>query len=342
MSASRVVVAGVGARCAVGLDARQVGFVLRAGFPAMAEAPLGNVEGEAITMGFVPTLDGRLVGAERLAALAQPPLEEAIAGMRDAVAEVHIAIDERCEDSTAVAGLLSAMVKRIMRAATVGHVSVEACGEAGPGAFVRAAMAALETRRADVVVVGGVHSDYDPRAIAALEASGRLFSPDNLDARIPGEAAAFVVLTRAGDAARRGLATLARVMGAGAGREKARHDNDEPAYEALGMTAAVHQATRVLKEAGQTAGWMLTDLTTEMRRLYEWESVFVRVQKVLGRPYVVESPAQRIGYLGAAAIPLFVAMAATAWQYGYAPSPIALCVAGNDGGDRAALLLGKA
>jgi 3-oxoacyl-[acyl-carrier-protein] synthase-1 len=336
---SSVVVVKVGAKTAVGLNARQTGFLLRAGFPAMAEAPLADAAGEAITMAFVPTLDGRLVGAERLAALARAPFEEAIESVRSLPGDVYVAIDEGCDESAMAIQGLEAMVKRAMPAA---KVSVEARGEAAPAALLPAAIRILETRRADVAVIGGVHSDYDPRCIAALEASGRLFSRDNLDARIPGEAAAFFVLMRATDARRQGLVPLARVIGVGAGRERARPDNDEPAYEALGLTAAVRDATKSLAGDGRTAGWILTDLTGEMRRLYEWQSVFVRAQKVLGRPYIIDSPAQRIGYLGAAAMPLFVAMAATAWGHGYAPSPIALCTAGTDGGDRAALVLGKA
>jgi 3-oxoacyl-[acyl-carrier-protein] synthase-1 len=333
------VIVSVGAKTVVGLDARQTGFLLRAGFPAMAESPLANAEGEAITMGFVPTLDGGLVGPERLSALGRAPFEEAVAPIRDLVADVHVAIDEGCEDAALAIHLLEAMVKRVMPAA---NVRVEARGEAGPGAMLAAALRSLETRKSDIVVIGGVHSDHDPRVIAALEASGRLFSRDNLDARIPGEAAAFFVLMRAGDAARHRLTPLARVIGVGTGRERARPDNDDSAYEALGLTAAVRQATEPLSAAGTTAGWMLTDLTFEMRRQYEWQSVWVRSQKVLGNPYLIESPAQRIGYLGAAALPLFAAVAATAWSHGYAPSPVALLLAGNDGGDRAAAVLGQA
>ncbi|WP_437663373.1 beta-ketoacyl synthase N-terminal-like domain-containing protein [Sorangium sp. So ce1182] len=335
---SAITVARVGAKTAVGLNAQQTGFLLRAGFPAMAEAPLANAAGEAITMAFVPTIDGRLVGAERLAALARAPLEEAVAPVRDVAAEVYVAIDEGCVEGPLSIALLEALVKRVTPAA---KVAVEARGEAGPGAFLPAAIRALETRRVDAVVIGGVHSDHDPRAIAALEASGRLFSRDNLDARIPGEAAAFFLLMRTADAARLKLTSIAHVIGVGTGRERARPDNDELAYEATGLTAAVRQATEPLAADGRTVGWILTDLTGEMRRQYEWQSVFVRAQKVLGKPYLIESPAQRIGYLGAAATPLFVAMAATAWKHGYAPSPIALAMAGNDGGDRVAVVLGK-
>ena len=226
---SVVAIVSVGAKTPVGLNARQTGFLLRAGFPAMDEAPLANAAGEAVTMAFVPTLDGRLVGAERLSALARAPFAEAVEPIRDLVAEVHVAIDEGCEDAALAIHLLEAMVKRVMPAATV---SVQARGEAAAGTLVPAAIAALETRRADFVVMGGVHSDHDPRSIAALEASGRLFSRDNLDSRIPGEAAAFFVLMRAGEAGRYQLEPLARVVGVGVGRERARPDNEDSAHEA--------------------------------------------------------------------------------------------------------------
>jgi 3-oxoacyl-[acyl-carrier-protein] synthase-1 len=335
---SDVVVGKVGARTPVGLTAVQTGFLLRAGFPAMDEAPLANAKREAITMAFVPTLAGDLVGAERLVELSRAPFLEATAGLRELTAEVHVALDEGCPDAVLAGHLVEAMVKRAMPGATV---HVEPRGEAAAATSIPAAIRALETRRADVAVIGGVHSDYDPRVIAALEASGRLFSRDNLDSRIPGEAAAFFVLMRAADVGRHGLAPVARIHGVGAGRERALPDNDEPAYEALGLSAAVRGATEKLAAEGRAAGWLLTDLTYEMRRQYEWQSVFVRTQKVLGVPYVIEAPAQRIGYLGAAAMPLFVAVAATAWRHGYAPSPLALALAGNDGGDRAAMVLGK-
>jgi 3-oxoacyl-[acyl-carrier-protein] synthase-1 len=334
-----VAVVKVGARTPIGLDARQTGFLLRAGFPAMGEAAIADAAGEPISMAWVPTIDPRLVGPERLGALARPPFEEAVEPVRDAIAEVTIVLDEGYPEPRIAGAILEAMARRAMPSATV---TVEPRGEAALGALIPAAVRALTARKVEAVVLGGVHSDYDPAAIAALEESGRLFSRDNLDARIPGEAAAFVVLMREADAARRGLAPLARVLGVGTGVERARPDNDAPAFEALGLSAAVRLATEPLAKAGQTAGWMLTDLTSEMRRLYEWESVWVRAQRVLGNPYIIESPAQRIGYLGAAAMPLLVAMAATAWEHGYAPSPRALATAGNDGGERAALCLAKA
>ncbi|WP_437903018.1 hypothetical protein WME95_31310 [Sorangium sp. So ce327] len=335
---SAVGVVEVGARTPIGLNARQTGFLLRSGFPAVVEAPLANSAGEAITMGFVPTIDPRIVGPERLVLLAAPAFDEAVSRIGDGKILVQLALDEGARDAPAATRLLAAAVKR----STSATVEIVAGGEAALGPLLLEALNALSSMEVDAVILGGVHSDYDPRAIAALEESGRLFSPDNLDARIPGEGAAFFALMRDADAGRQGLRTVARVVGVGTGQERAGPHDDTPAYEALGLTSATRQAAEPLARAGQTAGWMLTDLTGEMRRLREWQAAFVRLQDVLGRPYVIESPAQRIGYLGAAAMPLFVAIAATAWEHGVAPSPAVIAAAGNDGGARAAVVLARA
>lgn len=330
-----VAIVNVGARTAIGLNARQTGFFVRAGFPALSEAPLANAAGEPITMGFVPTIDPLLVGVERLLALVMPVVEEAAGVFRDAKLWVSLSVDES-EAKTGAVFRLESVVKRLFPDA---RLNVVADGESG---FVKRwaeAVEVLELRQVDVVVLGGVHSDYDPVVIQGLEASGRLFSNENLDARIPGEAAGAIVLMRDGEAKRRGLSLLARVVGTGLGKSKATPENDVPAYGEQGLTGALKGASEGLAKTGQTAGWMLVDGTFEMYRMREWEAAFVRIQNVLGRPYIIESPAQRIGYLGAAAMPLLAGLAAMGWQYGYAPSPIAVVAVGNDGGDRAAMVL---
>lgn len=331
-----IAVVRVEACTAVGLTARQTGFMLRAGFPAMSESALANEAGEPITMAFLPTIDARICGTERLCALAKTPFDNVTEPFRTTRASVHVSLDEGYPGADLACDIVRGSLARILPKATV---TTDARGEASLGNWLPVAMRALEARQTDVAIFGGVHSDHDPVAITTLTQSGRLFAPDNLDSRIPGEAAAFIALMRADTAARAKLTPLAYIVGTGAAHERAKPDNEAPAFEALGMTAAVRSATKPLADTGRTAGWMLTDLTNEMRRQHEWQAVFVRSQRVLGNPYYIDSPAQRIGYLGAAAMPLFVAIAATAWEYGYAPAPVALALAGTDGGARAALVL---
>lgn len=334
MSLARVT--SVGARTPLGLDAVQTGFLLRAGFPAVAESPLAGPSGDAIAAGFVPVIDARTVGPERLVALARPALLEAAGSLRGPAVEVRLSIDPGTPAEAEARARLEAMVRDALPGS---RVTVSALGEAGAVASLPDAIRALALREADAVVIGGVHSDHDPRVISALAARGALFSPDNLDARIPGEAAAFFVIAREASGAGEGGSRLASLLGYGLSHQGEDEGDERPAAPALALWAAVKEATQPLRDRGVTAGWMWTDLCHEARRLREWQSVFVRAQAVLGRPYRLDSPAQRMGHLGAAALPLFVATAVTAWRHGFAPSPIALATAGSDAGDRAALLL---
>ncbi|MEZ4311716.1 MAG: beta-ketoacyl synthase N-terminal-like domain-containing protein [Polyangiaceae bacterium] len=343
---SELSIVGVGARTAVGLNALQTGFLLRAGFPAMTESPLADAAGEPVTMAFVPTLDGRLTGAKRLLALARHPFIEAMEAVRGMPAEVMIGIDEglACEADARLG--LAALAEELLPGA---KVTVSARGETGLVAALPAAVRALELRQADAVILGGVHSDHDPGQIASLESRGHLFSRENLDSRIPGEAAAFVVLMRAVEASGKKVARLCDVRGHGLAREEVRgaasaqgETGEPPAMAATALSSAIRAATEGLRREGAAAGWLWTDLTTETRRIHEWGAAFVRAQDVLARPYFVDSPAQRIGYLGAAALPLFAATACVAWRHGYAVSETALGIAGTDSGERAALLLGRA
>lgn len=333
-----VAIVKVGARTAIGLNAKQTGFMVRAGFPALGEAPIANAAGESITMAVVPTIDSLLVGSERLEMLALPALEEVKSVCRDATVCLRLSVDDYVMNSAGMAPFQAAIRRELSGA----DVRIDPDGEAGLVKRWAEAVEALETRRFDVAVLGGVHTDYDSRVILELDAAGRLFSTENLDARIPGEASGFVVLMREGDAKRRGLSPLARVLGTGMGRATATPTNDAPAYEAQGLTAALRQAGDTLLRSRRAAGWMLVDGTFEMYRMMEWQAAFVRVQGILGNPYVIESPAQRIGYLGAAAMPVLVGLAATGWEYGYGPSPIAVVTAGNDGGERVAMVLSSA
>jgi len=103
----------------------------------------------------------------------------------------------------------------------------------------------------------------------------------------------------------------------------------------------VRKAAAELVDEKLRVGWMLTDLTFEMWRVYEWQAMLVRTQHVWGEPQRMDAPAQRLGHLGAAAMPLHMVLASEAWRRGYAPHPLAFSLAGSDSGERAALLMSE-
>ena len=136
------------------------------------------------------------------------------------------------------------------------------------------------------------------------------------------------------------LPELARIHGIGSAFEKANPDNDESAFEAAGLTVALRRALELLgdEKSDEKVGWMLSDLTFEMREVYEWQAVAARHQRYFGDPQHADFPAHRLGHMGAAALPLCLTLAAEAWRAGFAPHERAVVTVGSDTGERAAVL----
>lgn len=341
------VVVGMGARTSVGLTARHTAFLLRTGAAGFHEAPLLDVNDEPVTFGSVPTLDPLLVGADRVRLLAEPAIEEAIEplGERAGALRLHVVLglDEHlgrkmgAAPSHADAIALEVRERLAPRFAAVTVESV-ARGEASAGLRLAAACEMLAKREADAVLLGGSHSDYEPEIIQRLSALDRLFGPGNINGVIPGEMSAFVLLVGASLARQQKLGSWAHLHAVGMGFEKANPENDEPAFDATGLTMALRAATAPMEADKLKAGWLLTDMTAEAHRVYEFQSAFVRTQKFLCDPQWIDSHAHKLGRLGAAALPLHVAMAATAWRHRFAPHGVALSTVGSDSGERVATL----
>jgi 3-oxoacyl-[acyl-carrier-protein] synthase I len=317
-----------GAQTPLGLDLCQTSMLLRAGFASMGEAALG-AEGEGVITCRSDALAETLIGAERLVQLAEPPFAEVLDALGPTPARMLfvLSLDATLSEADVehVAGKLGAMLRKRVSEA---RLEVVRLGAGGGAPVVAGALS-----RNDVVLWGGVHSDHDPWAIARLVAADRLYADDNLDAVMPGEAAAFVAL--ASGARSDGIAQL---FGIGHAVEAARPDNDVPAAPARGLTAAMRAATYRVDDVGR-AGWLLSDVGLETWRLMEWQTLITRAANVLTAPYRLDNPAQRLGSLGAAGAVLGLALAADGFARGHAPSPNALVLAGGDEGQRCAILL---
>ncbi|AKT37025.1 hypothetical protein [Chondromyces crocatus] len=349
-------VVSVGARTPLGLDAPQTAFSVRAGMPAMREAALVDAEGEQITMCFLPTLDPRLTGAARALALAGPALAEALDGLglhpgantassaNNAAtpplrARLALCLDEDV-DPTQGGWIASDLVRQARQRSLHVELEVSARGPAGPGYLLPALAAALTSGQLDLAILGGVHTDYDPARIARLERAGRLFRPpDHLSAVLPGEGAAFVVLADPAHLRRLAWKERARLLTVATGFEEARPDNDVSAFRATGLTAAVRSALAPFTSETDRVGWILTDLGFETFRHFEHQAVLTRTQAHFGPPQHIDSPAQRLGHLGAAVVPLHLALGVEGFRRGHAPHHRLLSLSGSDGGERAAMVV---
>ncbi|MGZ5969405.1 MAG: beta-ketoacyl synthase N-terminal-like domain-containing protein [Polyangiales bacterium] len=342
-----VAIIGHGAFTPLGLTSLQTAFLLRTGMPGFTPSGLADTLGDPITFGLLQTLDPRLLGVERAIEIVNPALSEACVPLRPHADSLRLgivlAVDEWLAvpltrgEQPPVTELVRAVEARAREMFPRAKVTPCTRGAAGPAFMVPDAIAALTRGEIDVLLFGGVHTDYDPGRLRVLEARGRLFTTSNLDAMIPGEASAFVALARADVARRAGCEVYARIEGFGGGMESATPDNDHSAFEAKGLTTALRALEKPLE--GRTAGWMLGDLTFEMWRLNEWQAAITRSRKIWGDPYHADLPAQRMGNLGAAALPVLAAVATEGFRRGHAPSPIAIGFAGSDSGERASMIV---
>lgn len=335
------VVVATGARGPAGLRAIDTAFLLRASAPVLRAAPLIDADGQRVTMGFLPILEPRLPGIERSRALAEAALLEVALGLGPGAsalrARLALAFDAPHGDDAGDAPLAGDLGRALGRHVASLEIEVEARGAAAAAYLVPDALAALEAGTVDVAIVGGVHSDHDPRRIARLDVQGRIFRSDRLDALVPGEHAAFVAMMRADVARRARLPPMAAVRAVATGWERARPDNDESALVAAGLTAAVRQAQRAA--GGEPIGWVVTDLTFETFRHLELSAATTRTQEGFCEPQVFDHPAQRVGHLGAAALPLGMVYVAEGLLRGFAPHARAMVLAGSDGGERGAIVL---
>jgi len=182
-------------------------------------------------------------------------------------------------------------------------------------------------------MICGVDSYLTTLSIAHYLAERRLLTPDNPNGFIPGEAAAAVLCTRPG-----GGGTL-RLVGLGLAREPAHIYNaaDQP-LRGDGMTSAYRAA---LDETGirlNQIGYRLSDLIGEQYWFQQAALASMRLLRGLHDFQDLRSPAEALGNVGAATVPLMIGMASEAADKKYAAGNPALVESSNNVGACAAAI----
>jgi 3-oxoacyl-[acyl-carrier-protein] synthase-1 len=339
-----VVIAGVGARVATGVDALTTAMSVRAGKSVVRESRFVDRAGEPIALAWLASMGEALVGRERFVGLAAPALAECARGWAALFAArghpapalpLVLAIPAEADPDDPRGGkLLAAVAERSGVAIDAGRSRVVAQGRAGGAAAIEQAAARLAKGEEDAVLVGGVDSWFDPERLEDLDRDRRLHAPGAENGFVPGEGAAFVLLVarrRAGE-----LPRFASVVGAATEREPRPYGSPDPCH-ALGITIATKRA--IAGAAGAKIGWALTDVVFERHRVEEWLYAEGRVQGALAPEYRHDQPLILTGDLGAASAPALVAMACVHFSAGSAPADLALVAAHSDSGERGAILL---
>ena len=207
-------------------------------------------------------------------------------------------------------------------------------GRAGGLTAIHAAAAYVGAGHAPFMVAGGVDTFRDLHVLGTLDLEGRVKSSAHLDGFIPGEGAAFVLLTTLATARRAGLRPLAALTPACVATEPG-HLYSEEAYRGEGLA----QAVAALARSGALPGpvrevW--SSMNGEQHWAKEWGVAYLRNRAAFDPDHGMHHPADCTGDTGAACGALMVGLAALGVADGYRRSPC-LVYGSSDDGQRAAL-----
>jgi 3-oxoacyl-[acyl-carrier-protein] synthase-1 len=325
---------------AVGLDAPSSCAAMRARLDGFRETRFVGPSGDWLIGAGVP-LPRNWIGVKRMAHLAAGAIAEVLRQAPGAEAEAALILclaeegrpGRPVQDADAFARELATILELPPRMKT--HV----VAHGRPSGFVALdrARRMLAEGTARQVVIAGVDSYLTGPAVAHFLAANRLLTPDNANGFIPGEAAAAVLCS----AEPGGL----RLTGLGLAREEAHiyngrgEDGLDLPLRGDGMTAAY---ARALDEAGVALSdveYRIADLIGE--QFFFKQSTLASLRLERGRTEFQDlwSPAENLGNIGAAVVPLMLGHGLVAASKGYAMgSPVLIEASGDDGACGAAVL----
>jgi 3-oxoacyl-[acyl-carrier-protein] synthase-1 len=170
---------------------------------------------------------------------------------------------------------------------------------------------------------------------------GRLFDGENLDSFIPGEGAAFFLLTRREVASRARWPVLASVQCAATNQEPGHYGSGLPCL-GLGLSRPLRAISDRLQKERRFIDLFLADVTTENHRIREWLLAFPRASAGVCRDTTdPQFLPVLLGDLGAATMPTGLAVAVEAFLRGDPDAATCVLSGSSVTEDRGAVLLAR-
>lgn len=322
----------------VGLDAASSCAAMRGRLDGFAETRFMGPDAEWLVGAAVP-LPRNWIGLKRMAHLAAGALSDLrrqhAAALEGAPILLCLAEEARPGRPIPDPAALARLVAEILGLPALPRLQVIAHGR--PSGFValdraRRLIAAGE----DPVVILGVDSYLTAQSVAHYLAEGRLLGPGNANGFIPGEAAAAVLCTAAPGPL--------RLTGLGLAREvahiynKADKDGLDLPLRGDGMTRAYQIAMDQAQVDLAHVEYRISDLIGEQYFFKQAALASLRLERGRTPFQDLWSPAENLGNVGAAVVPVMLAQLLTAEARGYAPgSPALMEGSGDDGACGAAV-----
>jgi 3-oxoacyl-[acyl-carrier-protein] synthase I len=343
---SSISITGVGARTPLGLQAAPAAAAVRAGVVALGRHPF-MVDGVGDLMPGVldPQLDPGLSGPERLLALAESALREALVPLSAGRVAwprlpVYLGLPElRPGFTTKCAETVRAGLARFEGLpAELSSVTILTEGHAAGLSALAMAKGQLQQGAFEACLVGGVDSYFHPDTMEWLDSNRQLVGSVSRSGFIPGEGAGFCLLLTDPARHRLGLKALARILSVAVGRETKLIKTTDMCF-GEGLTATVRDAVRGLRPPSERINQIICDINGERYRGEEWGFVCLRLSEYFDDPTAYLSPAECWGDVGAASGALFAMLACQAAARGYAKGPRTLLWASSERGQRSAAVL---
>jgi 3-oxoacyl-[acyl-carrier-protein] synthase-1 len=341
-----VYIVSTGARTPLGFEAASSAAAVRAVISAVREHPfLIDQAGDAMAGALDAELDPRLLGPERLLALARPALFEACSPLTNsggwhAPLPVYLALPEYRPgfDDRAAATVRDELAATNDLPFRMAEVAVAPMGHAAGLAAIVKAVGQIEAGAFDACLVGGVESYFQPETMEWLDENLQLAGARSRSGFVPGEGAAFSLLMNEAACDRSGLSALARIRSANTGRE-ANLIKTADRCLGKGLTEVVQSVVLPLRERVAVVDAVICDVNGERYRAEEWAFVSLRLGQYFADPTAYQSPADCWGDMGAASGPLFAMLVCRAAACQYAEGPNTLIWASSERGLRGAAIL---
>lgn len=338
-SDQEVWVVGLGAHSVVGNDAASCAASVRAGIARTGEHPSATLtDGDPMVVAMIPSA-GECTGAERLAALAAPAVEQALeplAAVSPPPDALPLILGLPCPrpglaDDVA-AGTAAALARQQEQ---ISEVQPMASGHAAGVAALARGLSLLHDQTHELCVVGGVDSWIEPETLAWLAAEQQVFCGANPHGFFPGEGAGCLLLAPADTACRLELPCLGRILAAATADTAA----DAAVNTGVALTTAWRRALEALPDEQLRIHQLVGDLNGQPDRAQEFAYALIRNRERFTGEAQVLAPADRWGDVGAASAPLALALASRAGTRGHAPGHLALIWASSCDGLRGAAII---
>lgn len=335
---------GVGARTPLGLSAPASSAAVRAAIGGVREHPyFVDKAGDPVSVTMDAAVSPDVCGLERFFALAQPAVEEALApliglGTGNAPIPLYLGLPEPrpglpkdvASECVRQFGSLPGLPPLRAVAIPTGH-------SAGLMALEQACLE-IQAGRAQFCLAGGVDTYLEAETLEWLDQERQLMSASNRSGFVPGEGAAFCLVTSTSTARRYDLNRLAWVLSVATTTEQNRIKTDTICI-GTGLTAAIQKVSASLTLPQEKIDFTYCDLNGERYRNEEFTFALLRTQAAFVNAADNLTPADCWGDMGAASGPLFASLAVASGQRGYAKGPRSMLWTSSEGGQRSAAIL---